>query len=127
MPNFDAWLADSGALATWRGDVGRAVSVGNIIADKPVSIIVQRGGTELDAQVVRLDTYGSDTETEYFFNTGLLHTQGFVLTGYKNHPTITDTDVETGDKFSYDSRVWEVKKVEATMPHLLQALVEEME
>lgn len=126
--NYDQWLADSSLSRTWAGDKHRPASIGNIIQDNPASIVIQRDGvSNLAAQQVRIATYSGVQEVEYLFATGLLRTEGFVLLGYKNHPTVTDTDVQTGDRFTHDSRVFEVEKVIADLDFCLLAYLEEQE
>lgn len=126
--NFDAWFGDTALLREWTGYQFRPTSVGNIILDKPTSIAIERDGqATLAAQTVRLDTYTAASEVGYFFDTGLLRVQGFVLLGYKNHPTVADTDIETGDRFALDGRIYEVEKVEASFVDRVLAFVKEME
>lgn len=128
LVNFDAWLVDTSFLRTWMGDQSRPASVGNIIQDKPSSIVIERDGVaNLAAQTVRLDTYTAAQEVGYFFDTGLLRTQGFVLLGYKEHPTIADTNIQSGDRFVLDSRIYEVEKVEASFTDRVLAFVKETE
>lgn len=126
--DFDKWLSDTTLLRNWVGDKSRPASVGNIILDDPSSIMIERdNGTTLAAQTVRLATYTAASELGFLFDTGLLRTQGFVLLGYKNHPTVTDTDIQTGDRFVWNSRICEVEKVVGGLTDRVIAYIEEQQ
>lgn len=126
--NFDAWLGETDTLRNWAGDQARPASVGNIIQDAPTNIVIQRDGVaDLAAQEVRLATYTAAKELGFLFDTGLLATEGFVLLGYKNHPTETDTDIQTGDRFVWNGSVCYVKKVVEGLTDRVIAYVDEHE
>jgi hypothetical protein len=125
VSRFDEWLADSTPFRTWVGDKSRPASVGNIILDNPVTIRVLRDGTYLSEQVVRIATLGAAKETGILDDAGIITSQTMVVLGYKNHPDVTDTDLQTEDRFAVDGRTYRVVKVQATHTDRLLAFAEE--
>lgn len=123
MPNFNAWMGDNPILGTWLDDVTDATGVAEIIAQKPTSITVQRQSGALSAQTVRLDLLSSVASD---VNSGpvTLGTMRVLLLGYRNHPTITDTNVQRGDTFAYDGQRYRVTQVDTTYRDRLQAVGE---
>lgn len=100
MPDVDSWLGDIQPLATWRGQEERAHDTARIIADKSSSITVIRAGVALDAQTVRVDLVNlGNTNRERFGEASSAGAMVAQITGYKGHPTITDTDLQRGDQF----------------------------
>ena len=129
MTRFDTWLGTDNGLRTWYGDKSRAASVGNIILDKSASITIERelNGvvSTISAQTVRIDTISNAREAGYMFDTGLVSSQTLVLLGYKNHATVTDSNILTGDRFVLDGRKYEVTKVESSFTDRLLAFIVE--
>lgn len=101
----------------------RAQDTARTIAEKSVSITVQRGSTTLPAQTVRLDTGGPSPRQVNTPNTATASLQ-MVLLGYKAHPTIADTDVERGDRFLYGGERYRVIQVLPETPGRLVAIAE---
>lgn len=127
MANFNAWMGDTATLRTWQGDQGRSISNGNIIQDKPTTITIRRRGVAQAAQVVRLDTFQSAKEADILQSGGLVSNQWMILLGYKGHPVIADTDIESGDTFNANGYIYRVIKVEANIPNRLLAFLEEVD
>lgn len=123
------WFATYRLLDAWRGREGRPGSVAQMIADDPMSISVTRevsGVTStLAAQTVRIAQRGT-TGTETFFRSGagVVTRQSVVVLGYKNHPTITDTNLRYGDRFAYNGKYYQVTLLELDFPDRLIALAE---
>ena len=97
MPNFANYLADD-----------RPTSIGDLIAIKATAITVYRSGVSgaLDPQTVRLETLSSQRAVQT--DGGITHMIDAMALGYKNHPTIADTDLQVGDRFVADGVAYEV-------------------
>lgn len=122
MPNVDNWLSDNPS-ADWLGSVNRAVDIARVIADKPFSITVQRNGSTLPAQTVRIDI------SRPAGNPGMAVTvdaSTLIIFGYRNHPTIADTNLQRGDQFLYDGALYDVTNLEEGVPYRLLAYAQVM-
>lgn len=109
------------------GNQNRPASVARIIGEKPSEITILRlNGDVLEPQTVRLDMLSAPTEAQYANNWARVASQKLLLTGYKGHPTIPDTDIQAGDSFVYvdDDQRYEVRKVESQFRDRTLALVE---
>ena len=95
MPNLSNFIADD-----------RPTSIGDLIAIKPTSITVRRGVTTLGAQTVRLETLAS--QRAVVGEGGVTFMCDAHLLGYRDHPTVADTDIQAGDRFRADSVDYEV-------------------
>ena len=95
MPNFANYLGDD-----------RPTSIGDLITIKPTSITVRRGASTLPAQTVRLETLSSQRAVQT--EGGITHMIDAMALGYKNHPTVTDTDLRVGDRFVAAGVAYEV-------------------
>lgn len=123
MPNFNAWLGAPPVLGAWLDDVTDAVGVAEIIGQKPVSITVYRQSGVLPAQTVRLDLLSSVASVQEQ-NATTLGVMRVLVLGYRNHPTITDTDLRRGDTFAYDGQRYKVTQIDTTYRDRLQAVGE---
>jgi len=94
-----------------------------IISEKPVSIVVVRNGEQLTAQTVRIETtrIAPDRDIAFAAREGNANA---VLIGYKDHPTIADTDLKAGDRFELDGLRFEVRHIFPQTPGSLQAWLE---
>jgi hypothetical protein len=101
--------------------IHRAIRTARRIADAPVSITVYRDGVELDAQTVRIDRATLTTKRQGADNNVSIEETPYIVTGYKDHPTIDDTDIERGDRFEYESVVYSVVDVQLNLSGRLQA------
>lgn len=70
------------------------------INDKPTSITIARGASDLPAQTVRveLDSIANDVNGDH----AVPGVQKCVVFGIKDHATLPDTDIQTGDRFVVD-------------------------
>lgn len=108
MPNIAAFTSDN-----------RPTAIGDLIALKPTSITVKRGATTLGAQTVRLETLAS--QRAVVGEGGITLMCDAMALGYKNHPTVTDTDLKAGDRFVADGVAFEVVLVMPAHEECIQA------
>lgn len=89
----------SRAEATWR-----------MIQRNPSTITLNRGSVNIEAQTMRLTwgTIGDDSRNEAG---GQQNDGRCVLFGVKNHPTVTDTNIQRGDRFAIGLVEYEVYEV----------------
>ena len=121
MVDFNAWR---GSRTTSISAADRAVSLWGIIQRDPTSLVIERGGTELDPQDVRIEvdnTVPSDTALP----TQKLTTVKCVVYGVKDHPAtdVVDTDIEVRDRFWLNDMQFEVRNV-LLLPGQIQARCE---
>ena len=106
MVNFSDWLGTNSPA----DESFYAARAWSLIQRKPQNIVLQRGTTSLAAQTVRVTYSTEETPIE-----GMGGAQGsrrdVVVFGVKNHPTVTDTDIKRGDKFSYEDRLFKITDV----------------
>jgi len=95
MPNIVNFVADD-----------RPTAIGDLITIKPTSITVRRGNGTLSAQTVRLETLAS--QRAVVGEGGVTFMCDAHLLGYRDHPTIADTDIQAGDRFRADGVDYEV-------------------
>lgn len=125
MPDVDAWLGDTQALANWRGQEERAHDTARIIADDPSSITVFRGGVAQTAQTVRVNMLNpSSSNRERLGEVGSAGTLQAQIMGYKGHPTITDTDLQRGDQFKLGDVLYRVTMIYPELDDRLIAFAE---
>lgn len=108
MPNIAAFVNDD--LPT---------AIGDLITLKPTSITVRRGNSTLSAQTVRLETLAS--QRAVVGEGGVTLMCDALLLGYKEHPTIADTDLKAGDRFRADSVDYECVLVMPAHQECIQA------
>lgn len=106
MPSIDAWTGNSFPLADWLDDVDRSVDTALLISERPTTITVRRGSSTLAAQTVRIDALSQPRQVEA--EGGLVAIAQALVIGYAGHPTITDTDLQVGDRFMADGRSYEI-------------------
>lgn len=58
------------------------------------------------AKTIRLETLGGDKQM--MGTGGVVHQIAAMALGYKGHPTIADTDLRSGDRFTVDGVHYEV-------------------
>lgn len=105
MPDMDAWMGDAFPLAGWTGaDSSRDVA--RMIADRPTSIIVDRAGEALAVQTVRIEAPGQPRQAAG--PAGVTVVAEALVIGYKGHPTIADTDLQVGDRFTVGGVAYEI-------------------
>lgn len=119
MTDIDAWMGNSFPLSSWLDDTDQGVDQARLIADKSTSITVIRGGVAQTAQTVRIEALRSERTVQTAGgNTAVIDT---VIIGYKGHPTITDTDLQHGDRFAVDGQMYEIVTVTPGTVNSLQA------
>jgi hypothetical protein len=103
MPDFAAWrkAERAQALDAWRR-----------IEDAPTAITIRRGGDGemLAAQTVRIEI-GSSAREDRDLRRGLNVLPGLqqaVVFGVRGHPTVSDTDIQRGDRFVVGATEFEV-------------------
>ncbi len=122
MPDIDAWAGDTFPLANWLDDVDPAVDNARIVGDKTTSITPVRGGSEQSAQTVRLeDLRGDSQQRSDGAYTGMFD---MLVVGYEGHPSISDTDLQRGDRFAVDGEMFEVVVVTPALGNTFQAYAE---
>jgi hypothetical protein len=122
MPSINAWMGNTFPLATWLASDDHGVDTARMIADKSTSITAVRGGVAQTAQTVRLETLRG--KMEYTTPGGDTAVIDAVVIGYKGHPTITDTDLQRGDRFFVDGQMYEVVTIVPGTVDSLQAYCE---
>lgn len=99
-----------------------AVDTARTIAERPSTITVQRdkGNEEyvtLDPQVVRIEVVQSIRDSGESRDSMVAVSRQYVVgMGYKDHPSIPNTDVQRGDTFFWKHRTYEVQEVIDTLP-----------
>jgi hypothetical protein len=118
MPDIGAWLT-----GTPIQDSVRALDTARTIADKPASVTVKRGASTLSAQTVRIDTAASapGVTTGPTATTSALRV---LVLGYRDHPTITDTNLKRGDTFLYEGTLFSISQILPETPGRLIAVAE---
>lgn len=129
MPDYAAWLSEHSRWRDWRDEQNpRPASVGMIITDKPAEITIIRSGVALDEQIVRIDVFGSSVNERLSMGSNAYtNTQRVLVLGYRNHPTIADTDIQTQDEFAFDGNFYRVVKVESSFTDRVEAVAEATE
>lgn len=125
MPNFQNWLGNT-RINRWRDPLVSAVGVANMIAERPVDITIEREDppltlVTLSAQSVRIDLVSKNPHENAGTNE-LLAMTDIVVLGYRNHPTIDDTDIRRGDRFVYDGQQYTIVQVLPDTPYSRQAV-----
>jgi hypothetical protein len=111
MPDFDNFLGVTSGKIDTVLNFDDAATVGRRIAERSTSITIIRAGVEQDAQNVRIEAaLGASTSEVGGDNVGASDRTMYVI-GYKGHATITDTDIQRGDRFLYGGRMYEVESI----------------
>ena|SRR3989304_6974753 len=99
----------------------RAVLAWRRITASPYSVVVRRNGTPLAAQTVRIEySPTAHVEDAEVSDPG---TTMVTIFGVEDHPTVTDTNLQRGDRFTYLNTVYQVIVVNH-MPGEIQARAE---
>lgn len=118
MSKIDAWTGNSFPLSDWI-DVDRGVDTARLIADKSTSITIVRAGVAQAAQTVRIEDMGRPREVQT--EGGQTAIADTLILGYYGHPTITDTDLQTGDRFAVSGVGYEIVALLVGLDNSLQA------
>jgi hypothetical protein len=125
VPDFDAWQGTSFPLSTWRDDTDRGVDTARLIAEKSSSITITRAGSQLSAQTVRLEPLSGPSEGRS--EAGIVSNTDVLVIGYKDHASITDTNIRRGDRFYYSGQLYTVTQVLPDVPKRVLAIGEASE
>ena len=99
MPSIDNWAGNEFPLGHWLDDIHASVDTARLLIDKAVDIVLVRAGVELAAQSVRIEDLSNRPRT-YQTDAGETALADTLILGYADHPTITDTDIQRGDRFA---------------------------
>ena len=119
MPDVDAWAGDTFPLSDWSDDVDQGVDNARIVGDKTTSITAIRDGSALSAQTVRIEELRREREIETA--AGQTAVVQVVVIGYKGHPSISDTDLQRGDRFAVGGVGYEIVALVPGLADSLQA------
>lgn len=120
MPDIDAWCGNTFPLGDWEDDASQSVDTARILSDKMSSIVLMRDGVALDAQSVRIEDL-RDRPRSYQTEAGITGLAEVLILGYYDHPTITDTDIQRGDRFALAGVGYRVVAVMPGLENSLQA------
>lgn len=98
-----------------------AVDTARRIADRPSTIVVSRDiqgvTTQLLPQTVRIEVLQNPRESNELRDALIaISKQYVVVIGYKDHPTIPNTDIQRADQFFYLKLMWTVAEYIPTLP-----------
>lgn len=127
MSRMDSYLQPNRHQAPTQAT--RAASTWVWISQNPSEITVSRGNTTLDAQTVRIESQIDVSEPAS--ESGKAAKRMITLFGVVGHPSIADTDLRRGDRFSYSATPtgrlnYEVIHVDKTQIGQIQAECETM-
>lgn len=108
MPNFDAWLGNMSQLSAQR-----AADALRRINEKPASIVLVRSGAAQAAQTVRVE-YDRAQSTEQG-DGAKSSNRKLIVFGVRDHPTVTNTNIQRGDRFTYQGSQFKVIDVIVTL------------
>ena len=104
-------------ISNWYGSTGviddevRAIRTWNLILRDSTSLVLDRDGTPVPAQTVKL-TFNQDTKwVGGDGSVGKSASRDIVIFGIKDHPTETATDLQTGDRFAVGKVLYEIRDV----------------
>jgi len=121
MPSLDAWLTSGTAFPIMTA-AQRAVREWIRIQDRPTSVVLNRAGVAQTAQTMRIEY--NNTASNFTDGTLVRTTkQQLTLFGVRSHPTVTDTNIQKGDRFTINGLQYEVKSL-LTPPGEVQAISE---
>lgn len=104
-----------------------AVDTARTIEIRPSWITISRDKgdgdfVQLEPQKVRLEVVQSIRDSgENRDAMVAISKQYVVIMGYKQHPTIPDTDLQRGDQFFFQNRMYEIQEIIDTLPGRLMA------
>lgn len=123
----DVWAGNQ-ALNAQPGNVEvRQFDIARLIADRPSLIVVTRRSPatgeeyQLPPQQVRLEierSFAARDETRSKLGNAV-SIQHVLVIGYRNHPTIPNTDLIRGDAFFHENEMWEIQSLIVTIPDRL--------
>lgn len=121
-PSLNAWAGSAFPLTPWSDDYAPGVDTARLIADKSTSIVVIRNGVAQTAQTVRIEAERAERQMQ---TAGGVTRQAHVrVLGYRNHPTIANTNLQPGDRFTVAGVLYEVFMVAPSTVDSVQAFAE---
>lgn len=117
MPDFNLYMRDMTAIDA----VARAVGAWNRIQRDPVSVVVVREGTALDAQTVRIEA--DNIARPVASDAGRTGNIRRVVYGVRGHPAVADTDLLRGDRFVTGGVLYEIVQI-ILVPGEVQGIAE---
>jgi hypothetical protein len=103
----------SSLFAGWKTSENRSADAWRRIQDKPTTITLKRGTTKLDPQTVRVEFSSGASEQR-----GEASVPSFLsvtIFGVKDHPSVSDTDIQKGDRVVLENTEYEVVGVIASI------------
>jgi hypothetical protein len=119
MANLSAFYAND-VLGSPLSAAQRAINAWLRIGDKPSSITIYRNAVAQTAQTVRLEFDDGTKQDTLSKAGGTTNERELVIFGVKDHPTITATNLQDDDTFSYENQNYQVKGV-INLPGEVQA------
>lgn len=113
---ISSWYGSTGAINT----TVRAERTWSMILRDPLPIVVDRDGIDLPAQTVKLTADNDARWVGGDGDVGKSAERDLVIFGIKDHPTVADTDLQTGDRFIFNDAIYEIRDC-ATVPGGIQA------
>lgn len=99
----------------------RAVRAWKRIQRDPSSIAVERSGNVQTAQTVRIEFSIENNSYAGQGQNTMPSKRDLIIFGVRNHPTVTDTDLERGDRFVIGTSSYEITDVNDIVPGEVQA------
>jgi hypothetical protein len=116
MPDFTGYLRSDGKVESLLDTDNQANSVAWMIDRNGESIVLVRANVAQTAQTVLLVPFGQgERPSESRSDTGETISYDVLLIGVRGHDTLTDFNVQRGDKFKYNSVWHEVLEVDKTL------------
>jgi hypothetical protein len=109
MVDYQAWLSVQGDQSI--NQTRRAQAAWRRIQRNPTEVTVRRNETDLAAQCVRIVGETSDRAEAMTIPTSTTKRYANVF-GVKDHPTVSDTDLQRGDIFLFDGARYRIVSVQ---------------
>lgn len=106
MSRADNWAGNIKPMENWDYE-SRSMDTARLIAEKPITITLIRNGIALSPQTVRVEPYRHPHE-QNAQNSWRVSLGAVVIVGYREHPTIPNTDIQRDDNFLYQDQLYTV-------------------
>lgn len=128
MPSIAGWLGSSDIRDAINDEGMRAVAAWGRINDRPSSITLYRDRVVLPtgAQTVRLEYSEATTSAQKEGKAGMPSERQLIVFGVRDHPTVSNTDIERGDRFKHGGDWYSVVDV-IRLPGEVQAYTERLQ
>lgn len=124
MNRMDYWLNEGARMNAWL-DTSIQNDYGRIWLDKPVDIVILRDGVQLAAQTICVQSIDNvPFERIAAGKSAFVNGSRVRLYGYKDHPTIADTNIQFGDRFSLEGQIYEVIQIQPGEVWFFSAIAE---